>query len=88
MFPKTKEITFEGKTIKATLEFVIDVPNVNLLDYTPFKKSYLAIATGFIYEIDKPNRILYFYVPGQEAIGVKGMLDLARLKKKYKQYSV
>lgn len=88
MFPKEKEIIFQGETVKVTLEFIIDVPNVNLVDYNPFKKSYLAITTGFIYEVDKVNRILYFYVPGQEVIGVKGMLDLVRLKRKYKQYSV
>lgn len=86
MFPKVKEVKLQEKLVKATLEFVIDVPNVSLLDYSPFKKAYLSITSNFIYEVDKEKRIIYFYVPPQEIIGVKGMLDLARLKKKYKQY--
>ncbi len=86
-----KEIQFKSVTfgdVTAQQTFKVSISGVNMVRYSSFRDEYTRIIKSYIYEMDKDTMIIYFYVPIQSILPLKSVLQIAKLKKKFKEYVI
>lgn len=84
---KTHDSPIYGK-VTSTKAFQISIADLNFVKYSDFRKKYYDILRCYDYLLDTKTNVMYFYIPEDRILDIKGLLKMAKLKKEFKEFLV